>query len=233
MESFRAFSPLHAIVLLFIAMLIAIAIAVRRRRPAEGPAGSVELAIGATYLALWIGTFVWLLFPPQHDPKATYPLQLCHWVAAGAGLVLILPRRRLRAFVYFCGLGLCTQALITPNLVEGPARYPFWFFWFTHGMILGVPLYDVFARGFRPTPRDYGTACLLAAIYVAAVLPVNLATGWNYGFVGPGTAGVPSIVDVLGPWPQRLIAIAAIAAGAMGLLLLPWLSAPRSLSARR
>lgn len=233
MESFRPFSPLHALVLVLIALGTTVAIVVRRRRPPDAAPGRVERAIGLGYLALWTGTFVWLLFPPKHDPATTYPLQLCHWVAAGAGLVLVLPRRGLRAFVYFCGLALCTQALITPNLREGPAFYPFWFFWVTHALIVGVPLYDVVARGYRPTLRDYGIACLLAALYLATVLPVDLVAGWNYGFLGPGTAGVASIVDVLGPWPQRLASITAIAAGAMALLLVPWLSVRRSPSARR
>ena len=48
------------------------------------------------------------------------------------------------------GLALCTQALITPSLVEGPAQWPFWFFWATHGMIFAVPIYDIIARGYRP-----------------------------------------------------------------------------------
>lgn len=233
MDSFRPFSPLHGLVLLAIAALTALAIVLRRRRAPDAPASRIEIAVGGGYAALWVGTFVWLLFPPQHDPKSTYPLQLCHLAALAGAFVLPVPRRPLRAFVYFCGLALCTQALVTPNLREGPALYPFWFFWATHAMLVGVPLYDVFARGYRPTVRDYGTACLLAAVYVATVLPIDVLTGWNYGFVGPGDAGVASVVDVLGPWPQRLPAIAAIAAGAMALLLLPWLSARRAPSARR
>jgi len=68
---------------------------------------------------------------------------------------------------------------------------------------------------------------------VLLVLPIDLAFGWNYGFVGPSRPDHPSIVDVLGPWPQRLAAIAAIAAAAMALLLAPWLIVRRSPSARR
>ena len=69
--------------------------------------------------------------------------------------------------------------------------------------------------------RDFFTASVAAA-YVAIVLPIDLATGWNYGFVGPGRPEVPTIVDLLGPWPLRLVFIAAIAAGAMAIALLPW-----------
>jgi hypothetical integral membrane protein (TIGR02206 family) len=228
MESFRAFSVLHAVVLAVIAVLTAVAITLRRRRGGVAAAPSrAERAIGGFYLAIWVATFVWLLFPPRHDPATTYPLQLCHLCGAAAALVLLSPQRGVRAVLYFCGLGLCAQALITPALSEGPAFYPFWFFWGTHGMIVGVAVYDVVARGFRPGLRDYGVACIVAAIYVAAVLPIDVALGWNYGFVGPSRPGVPSIVDLLGPWPQRLLLIAAIAAAAMGSLLVPWIVAGR------
>lgn len=126
METFAAYSLLHAVVLATIAALTATAIAIRRRRPPFPlPAGPIERTIGFAYLALWIGAFVWLRVGPLYDPATTYPLQLCHWCGAAAALVLITVHPLLRAFVYFCGLGLCTQALITPSLVEGPAQFPF------------------------------------------------------------------------------------------------------------
>lgn len=117
--------------------------------------------------------------------------------------------------------------MLTPSLTEGPALYPFWFFWAYHAMAIGVPLYDVFGRGFRPTWRDYGLACAATAAYVAIVLPIDLATGWNYGFLGPSKPEVTSIVELLGPWPARLLLIFAIAAGAMALAQLPWSIARR------
>jgi hypothetical integral membrane protein (TIGR02206 family) len=113
--------------------------------------------------------------------------------------------------------------VITPGLTEGPALFPFWFFWATHGMVIGVPIYDVAARGYRPSVRDFGVACVAAAFYVAFVLPIDLVTGWNYGFVGPSKPDVATIVDLLGPWPQRLVAIVAVAAAVMAALLLPWI----------
>ena len=222
-QSFAAHTPLHALVLATIATVTALAVVVRRRRPPWPlTPGRFERAIGGGYLLLWIGTFTWLLFPPQHDPPTTYPLQLCHWAAAIAALALLTGHRLWQTLAYFWGLALCTQALATPNLSEGPAQWPFWFFWATHAMIVGVPVYEVCARGYRPAWRDFRIACLLALGYVAVVLPIDLATGWNYGFVGSGTPGVPSIVDLLGPWPQRLAPIAGIAFVAMAALMLPW-----------
>jgi hypothetical integral membrane protein (TIGR02206 family) len=227
-ETFTAFGALHAMMLTLIALVTAVAILVRRRRPPQPlPPSRIEVAIGVAYLALWIGAFLWLWRGPLHEPATTYPLQLCHWCAVAASFVLITAHPVLRPFVYFCGLGLCTQALITPGLAEGPAQFPFWFFWTTHGMVIGVAIYDVAARGYRPWWRDFGVACVAAAFYVAFVLPIDLVTGWNYGFVGPSKPEVPTIVDLLGPWPLRLAAIAGISASVMFALLVPWLVTPR------
>ncbi len=224
MDSFAAYSALHFLAVATIAGLTGWAIRDRRRRPpVPVPTGPLERTVGYAYLVLWIGAFVWLRFGPLYDPPTTWPLQLCHLCAAAAAIVLISAHPLLRPVVYFCGLGLCTQALVTPSLVEGPTQFPFWFFWATHAMIVAVPVYDVAARGYRPGWRDFRIACVAAVFYVLLVLPIDLATGWNYGFVGPSRPGVPSIVDLLGPWPQRLAAIVVIAAAAMFALLLPWL----------
>jgi hypothetical integral membrane protein (TIGR02206 family) len=233
MASFRAFSLLHLGMLVVVVLVIVTAIVVRRRRPADAPASPTERAVAQAYIALWIATYLAYPFTEKFDPTTQVPLQMCHWCALIAAIVLVRPLRALRAIAYFAGLALCTQALITPSLTEGPALYPFWFFWLSHGMVLGVPVYDVVARGYRPGWRDFGIACVAAACYVGVALSVDLATGWNYGFVGRGKPDTPSLVDFLGPWPQRLIAIVALAATAMFLLLVPWLVHDRRAGAVR
>jgi uncharacterized membrane protein YwaF len=149
MDEFRAWSWLHLAAIATIAALTAVAIVVRRRRGGDAFAtGPGERAVALGYVLMWVGTFTWLNTGPMHDPLKTWPLQLCHWVALANALVLVRPWGPARAVVYFCGLALCTQALITPNLVEGPNQWPFWFFWTTHGMIVGVPAYDIVAIAF-------------------------------------------------------------------------------------
>jgi hypothetical integral membrane protein (TIGR02206 family) len=222
MESFEPFGWLHAAALVAIFALTALAVALARLQPLPAGPAAPERVVGWGYIAAWITTYTFLLLPPLHDPAKTYPLQLCHWNALAAGLLLATGWRWLRPLVYFWGFALSTQALITPALREGPALYAFWFFWTTHGLIVGVALYDVLARGYRPTLRDYGIACAGAAAYVAVVLPLDLAFGWNYGFVGPSKPDYPTIVDALGPWPERLVLIVLLVAGAMALALLPW-----------
>jgi len=226
-EAFRSFGVFHGLALIGIALFTAISIVIssKSRQPTR-----VERLVGIAYLAAWATTYIYFFFSPMHDPAKTLPLQLCHLTAAAAALLLVTRWRMLRPLVYFWGLALCTQALVTPSLSEGPALYPFWFFWATHGLIVGVALYDVLALGYRPQWRDYRIACAGAALYVALVLPLDVAFGWNYGFVGPGKPEVRTIVDALGPWPERIAAIVGIVALAMAAVLLPWKLFPHRLS---
>lgn len=220
-QTFSTASPLHFGMLAGIVALVALAVRLRRHHDGVTTL-AMERAVAIGYLVLWAATFVWLHRQPDYDPTTDWPLQLCHWTAVAASAALLTRRRTFQTLAYFWGLALCTQALATPNLTDGPATWPFWFFWTTHAIAVGAPLYDVLARGYRPTWRDYGLACAAAALYVAIVLPIDLATGWNYGFVGPSRPEVPTIVDLLGPWPLRLLFIALIAAGAMAIAMLPW-----------
>jgi hypothetical protein len=151
------FTGMHGAVLAVIFGITALAIALARRAPLPAGPTAAERAVGIAYIVAWVTTYLFLLFPPLHDPPKTYPLQLCHWNALAAALLLATRWNALRPIVYFWGFALSTQAMITPSLTEGPAIYAFWFFWSTHGIIIGVALYEVFARGYRPTPRDYGS----------------------------------------------------------------------------
>lgn len=223
MKTFRAFTATHAaVVLAIVAITGAAIVAGRRRLRRDARPGPVERGLGVAYLAAWLTTYAWLLQAPHHDPARTYPLHLCHLTALAATVLLITGWFWLRPIVYFWGITLCTQALITPALNEGPALYPFWFFWVTHGLIIGVAAYDVGARDYRPSWRDLRFALGAAAGYVALILPLDLVFGWNYGFVGPSRPEVRTIVDLLGPWPWRLGPMFAIVAAAMFIAFAPW-----------
>jgi hypothetical integral membrane protein (TIGR02206 family) len=164
-----------------------------------------------------------LVLPPRLDPVQTLPLQMCHLTALAAGLYLATRRRLLATLLYFWGFALCTQALITPTLEEGPAMLVFWYFWLSHAMIVGVAAYALAVHGYRPAWRDWRIACLAAAVYAVVAIAVDLALGANYGFLGPTKPEQPTIVDFLGPWPARLVAIFALVAAAMAALMLPWI----------
>jgi len=228
-ESFQPFTFIHAAAVAVIALATLAAVTTARRRPRRARPTATERAIGITFTLVWITVHGWFLVPPQLDPARTLPLQMCHLNALASGAYLATRARWLATLLYFWGFGLNTQALITPTLDMGPATPAFWYFWLSHGMIIGVAAYAIAAHGYRPTWKDWRFACVSATVYAAVVIPIDIVLGANYGFLGPTKPEQPTLVDVLGPWPERIAIIVLLVAGVMALLMLPWVFAkPRA-----
>ncbi len=224
--AFRPFTLSHGLALLCIALLILIAVHIGRRWRNQQRQCAFERTLALANFGVWIVAHGWWQLPARFDPATTLPLQMCHITSLLASAVLLTQNHTLRAIFYFWAFALCTQALLTPSLVEPPSSPVFWSFWFLHGFVMLCAIYEIVVKGFRPTWRDYGIACIASAAYVAVVLPINLALGSNYGFVGKSKPLNPSIVDLLGTWPERLLIIVPLAAAVMALVMLPWTLLP-------
>ena len=221
MTNFEPFSPLHGLIILLFMALTALLILVGRRL--DPPARSrMERALGVVMIALWIFSNGWWLLPPRLDPSRSLPLQVCDITSLLAGIVLLTPRRPLRALLYFWGIGMSLQALLTPEIAFEPNTIWFWLFWLSHAAIIGIAIYDIAARGFRPTWQDFRLAVVVGLVYLAVVFTINLIFGYNYGYVGNARPGEASIIDFLGPWPQRVVLMSALVIGLMAVLMLPW-----------
>lgn len=219
MDRFQAFTLLHGLAVAGVAALTMTA--VRLSRSGAGGERALRTAGGA-FVAIWFAVHGWWLLPPRLDPATTLPLQLCHLTALAAGFYFAREIAALRPLLYFWGFGLCTQALFTPTLEEGPTTHVFWYFWLSHGVIIAAAVHALAVGKYRPTWRDCGRAIVAVVIYGAMVLPVNLVLGANYGFLGATKPAQPTLVDALGPWPGRLAVIVLLVAGVMALLMLPW-----------
>jgi hypothetical integral membrane protein (TIGR02206 family) len=198
-----------------------------RRRLDSSRQFHLDRSLGFIFLIAWFLMNIWWLLPRNFNPQESWPLHLCDISAIIAPVALLSNRRWPRALLYFWGIGLNTQGFITPLLKEGPAHLEFWLFWLNHWIVVGTAIYDVAARGFRPTWRDYAIAVFGSGIYLAVVLPIDIAFGWNYGYLGKSKPNRSTVIDVLGPWPWRVVIIAVLACAVMALLMLPWILSRR------
>lgn len=165
-----------------------------------------------------VWSLVYWNLPGQFDLRESLPLQLCDLACLNAPLALLTHRRLPRALSFFWGIGLSTQAWVTPTLLEGPAHEKYYLFWLVHLSIVGTAVYDLAVRRYRPTLRDLLMAVAATIVYALAMVGVNHFLDSNYGFVGNQLRSTPTLVDRLGPWPDRVFIMAGIVVGGFTLM---------------
>lgn len=221
LDTFEPFSPLHGLIILLFLAATALLVLVGLRL--DPPARSrLERNLGMALIALWIYSNGWWLLPARFNAARALPIQVCDITSLLAGIVLLLPRRPLRALLYFWGIGMSLQAILTPEIAFEPNTAWFWIFWASHSAIIAIAVYDIAVRGFRPMWHDFRIAVAVGLAYLAIVFTINLVFGYNYGYVGNARPGEASIIDFLGPWPQRVPLMAALVIGLMAVLMVPW-----------
>jgi len=226
-DVFVPFSAFHALVLVVCALLIAAPTLLGRVLTKEGDA-VLRRVLGAIAVCYWIGYSAWWNWHGL-DLRTGLPLHICDLNGLIAPLALLTGWRWARATLYFWTMALTLQAFIQPALSAGPASLVFWAFWTAHSIIMACAVYDIVVLGFRPSWRDFGLAVAVSAVYVAFVMPLDVALGANYGFVGnpADIKEVPPFINALGPWPQRAIILVALVPFGFLIVLAPWLIAAR------
>ncbi len=206
---FHPFSPIH-----FLTVLIAAAITVTLCAAGRRGAEASEFRLRSWWVrGIWVVQTLNLIYYATLRPvnfAECLPLHVCDimgWVA-GVSLATQHPWARV-ASVYF-GICLCSQAFATPIVQVGPDTARFWLFFVGHLQIVGSAIYELAVLGFVPRWRHAGMAMVMLCLYGALMLPLNIATTWNYGFVGNSAPEAPTIIDALGPWPHRLLWLFAI-----------------------
>jgi hypothetical integral membrane protein (TIGR02206 family) len=227
-EVFVPYGGLHLAAVSACALLVA-GLVVAARVLAAPQQAALRRAFGIFAIVYWMTYNIWW---NRHglDPATGLPLQICDLNGLVAPLALLTGKRWLRATLYFWTFALTVQAFIQPSLTLGPASPVFWWFWAAHSIVLASAVYDLAVLGFRPQWRDLGYAYGVSALYVAAIVPVDLLLGANYGFIGNPPPGVeiPPFVDALGPWPLRGVMVVVLGASAFALLALPWQRRPQT-----
>lgn len=220
-REFHSFSWMHALSLLWTigAMVVSCLLGrslLQRGRPdlEERLAG----AWGGFVIAINLWSLIYWNLPAQFNLRESLPLQLCDLAALTTPLVLLSNWRWPRVLLFFWGIGLSTQAFATPTLLEGPAHMKYWLFWLVHLTIVGTAVYDLAVRRFRPRLRDLLLATTITVGLALLIAMLNSALGSNYFYIGNTRPERPTIIDKLGPWPERVFILAAIVIGLFTLL---------------
>jgi hypothetical integral membrane protein (TIGR02206 family) len=149
------------------------------------------------------------------------PLDLCNLVLIACILSLFRPGQFTTEIAYFWGLGGVLQATATPDLAWGFPSWDFILFFWSHGAVLMAIIFLVTGCGFRPRVGSVVRMMIALNIYGLVIGVLDWIAGWNYGYLCRKPL-VPSLFDVLGPWPWYLLSLEVIALVTFSLLDLPW-----------
>jgi hypothetical integral membrane protein (TIGR02206 family) len=198
----------------------------RRERTFRLSVGLVILAVNLTW------TFHRMVLVHQ-EFKQSLPLQMCDlaWmVAAWSILSGGDPRRLQHQLMYYWGFGLSAFSYLTPILQRGPASIYFWEYWTPHWLILAVAILNVAVFRVRPSGKSFLQVTAVTAAIVGMGIIFNLVFDTSYCFTNRWTPTNPTILDVLGPWPLRIVWMYLIGAAIFALMTLPAMRWTRSLN---
>jgi hypothetical integral membrane protein (TIGR02206 family) len=192
------------------------------RLPGDADRRRLDVTLGVAMLAVWAVNQVLELVPWRYELQRSLPLHACDVVGLVAALALLTGRRVWRAMLYYWGIGLSTRRCSRPELAGGLATFNFWSFWVPHGGIIALAVYDLAARGYRPGWRGLRDRHRDAARLPRGRPAVRPDLRVNYGYVGRGVPGQPSVIDFLGDWPGRTVKLCVAVSVFLALITLPW-----------
>ena len=155
-----------------------------------------------------------------HHPRTGLPLQICDvgWLVAATAL--LTRGRRSTALLYFWGLTLCVQGVVTPDTHAVFPQLQFFGFWLRHIVPVWAAVQLVGSR-IGPSWRGYRFTIFVTTVWAALAISLNALIGSNYGYLN-GKPHVHSLLDVLGPWPWYVLVEAVLVVGVWALMTWPW-----------
>jgi len=219
---------LHALMILLVIFTSAVVLVIGKNAIAKGTLERTSRTLGISMLVIWLIYNVYYFLPSIFEWNRSLPLHVCDVVIVVGSLSLIYEFKFGRSLLYFSAIALTTQAIITPTGNQDPASYRFWLYWIMHAGIIAFFFYDLIIRKYQPSVRDLIAVLLADVGYVILVLPLNVAFGWNYGSIGDSLPDGETVVDFLGPWPDRVFIIVGLAMAVQSLMLLFWWSYKRT-----
>ena len=218
---FQTGNLLHLAILCTVAVGAA-SVAIVGSRLAGRPGQRIlRLFLGWGCLSVWLMNTAYWMIPARFVPDDSLPLHFCNMANVFGALALLRDSRLFRGVIFFWS-GLYLWAFLTPTVSANPAEVGFLIFWTYHGFIILSLAYILCCEGFRPGFRDLVQTSLFTLGYVFLLAILNAIMDWNYGFLGNQVPSSPTPVDLLGPYPVRILWMIMAGAIVFTLLWLPF-----------
>ncbi|MCM3571296.1 TIGR02206 family membrane protein [Neobacillus mesonae] len=202
---FEMFSESHVIVLAIL-FIVSAAIFLFRRKLRRLYLRFVEISLAITLIIFETLYQIWQVQNEIWNRSSSIPLELCN-ISLFLTIILLFTRRRIfYEILLFTGLLGASQALFTPILSYDFPHFRFLHFFFTHLMMIWVPLYFTWVQRYRPTIWSVIKLFVFLNVLMPLILFINKLTDGNYMFLSRKPEST-SLLDYLGPYPYYIISM--------------------------
>lgn len=178
-----------------------------------------EIGVAISLIIMETTYHLWMLQNGSWHVSHAIPLELCS-ISLILTVILLLTRKKLiYEILLFTALLGASQALFTPLLRYDFPHFRFFHFFYTHLIIIWVPLYFTWAKGYRPTIWSVLKLFIFLNVLMPVIMFINKLVGGNYMFLShkPRSA---SLLEVLGPYPWYILSLEGLL---ISLSLIVWL----------
>ncbi len=196
---------------------------IRFRYASDATKGGIRWLLALVLLVNEIAWHYWNLVTGRWTLQTMLPLHLCSALVWVGAYMLMTKSYRVYEFMYFMGIAGAIQALATPDLgIFGFPHFRFFQTFLSHGLIITSAIYMTVVEGLRPTWKSLVRVFIWMNIYAGIVYFVNIYLGSNYLMINR-KPDLPSLLDLLPPWPMYILYMEIIGVISMLLLYLPFL----------
>jgi len=140
----------------------------------------------------------------------SFPLQLCDLALFLIAWALIGKNRYVGELAFFWGLAGSSQAVLTPDIVQGFPSYWWITFFLGHCGVALSAVYLIVRGRVKLTTRSVWRVWIISNLYALVAILVNWRLGTNFGYLAAKPAH-PSVLDYLGPWPYYIVSVSLLA----------------------
>ncbi|MBM7644977.1 putative integral membrane protein (TIGR02206 family) [Scopulibacillus daqui] len=220
--SFHLFSKEHILALAIIGLLGVCLFVFRRFLQQPHWEKFVRYLLAFLLIVSEISLQSWYIYFHEWSPRYSLPLELSDLTVLLSIVMLLTRSAGLFKYIYFAGLGSSLQAILTPDLsVYSFPHFRYIEFFVSHGGVFLACLFMIAVEKFKPTFRSLWETVLALNIYGACIFIVNRLVNANYLYIMK-KPNLPTVLDVLGPWPWYLIPMEAIIIIAFLILYAPF-----------
>jgi hypothetical integral membrane protein (TIGR02206 family) len=124
--------------------------------------------------------------------------------------------------MYLVGIAGAIQVLITPDLgIYGFPHFRFFQTFLSHGLVITAAIFMTVVERFRPTWKSLVRVFVWTNVYAFIIYFLNSYIGSNYLMINH-KPDLPSLLDLLPPWPIYILYMEVIGVISMLILYLPF-----------